>query len=803
MTSVLPPPAVAPPASVALKGLDESEARARRARLGANRLTPAHAKGALLHALEPLTDPMALMLAGTSAAYFALGEARDGWIMAGALVPVLAVDVALEARSRRALAALASATAARVRVLRGDTEISIATADVVPGDVVLLQEGDVVPADGAVLRATNLLLDEAHLTGESEPLPKRALADPGPDVRELPADVETVLFAGARVLSGTAAARVITTGAATKFGKIAALVAATEEESTPLQKRVARAFRVAAIIAVALAAAVLALGIVRGQAPASAFLSAASLAMAAIPEEFPLVLTLFLAVGAFRLGKKGVLVRRLAAVETLGSTTVLCLDKTGTITAGAFELEEVRALSGDERTLLEASVLACEESPIDPLERAIVARAARAGIEAAASRARWPMVQDYDFDPVTRCMSHVRRGRIDAKGALEGVLGHCRIDETERARALALETELASRGMRVLGVATRGGADFSGVRARDERDLELLGLLAFRDPIRPDVPAAVATLQAAGIRLLMLTGDHALTATSIGAAAGLPSGADRVLTGADVDALTAEDLAERLARASVIARLRPEQKHDIVRALQRRGEVVAMTGDGVNDAPALRQADIGVSMGPRATEVARASADIVLLEDRVSALADVAAEGRAIFDNLRRAFLFLIAFHTPIILLAVIPPVLGMPLLFLPVHLVWLELVVHPVSALVFDERGESARGLMLRPPRRFSEGLVTRTDLLRSGGAGLSLTAAAFVLWLRALGAGDPSHARALGVVTVVFGSAFLAVAERRRSGGGLVRARSVLLILSVLVSGIAAVTIPAVADAIGFSPL
>jgi Ca2+-transporting ATPase len=749
-------------------GLTPEAAERLLARHGPNRLAEPERWRWLKDAARLVADPMALMLGGAGAAYLLLGETRDGIILLLAIVPVLAVDVLLEVRSRGALKKLAAAVRPVVRVRRGGVEREISGEALVPGDALLLREGDIVLADGAVRQAANLALDESSLTGESEPVEK--LTHTGAPGAAAPPRAQ--VFAGSVVLTGQGLCEVTATGAATRFGKIAQLVAQSSPEPTPLQRNTSAMVRRLGLVALLVAATVFGLGWWRGQDPWRALLAALSIAISAVPEEFPLVFTIFLTMGAWRLSRAGVLVRRLAAVETLGATTVICTDKTGTLTTGQFALENhlVLAEGVAETDLLTAAVLACERDPGDAMERAVLARAAAHGVDPASLLGGWVLTHDHDFDPLGKHMSHGWRAagdgawRLCAKGALEGILQHCALAPGERERAEAAHAGLAGRGMRVLAVAERRGVPLTGRRDEDERELRLLGLLGFRDPLRPQVPAAVAECGRAGIRLKIITGDHALTAHAIAEAAGIPHSDDAIVTGEELDLLAPEPRAARIRSAAILARVRPEQKHEIVEVLSRAGEVVAMTGDGINDAPALRRADIGISFGRRGTEVARAAADLILLDDDFSALVATIREGRTIFTNLQRAFLFLVSFKLRIVALALLPPLLGWPAFFMPVHLVWLELVVHPISALAFEAEPPPA-DLMRRPPRHPKAPLLPRRLLWRSLLSGLLLTAAALWAYLGHLGAGV-AYARSLGVAVVVAGSLAQVWAERAGEG-------------------------------------
>jgi Ca2+-transporting ATPase len=601
-----------------------------------------------------------------------------------------------------------------------------------------------------VQSSANLAMDESPLTGEAEPQQKR------------PGDAGQV-FAGSAVLAGQGRALVTTTGRSTRYGEIAALVEG-DSSPTPLQRRTSRLVRGLALAAVAVAMAVALIQRTRGAPWAEALLAGVILAMAAVPEEFPLVFTLFLSVGAWRLGRRGVLVRRLAAVETLGSTTVVCTDKTGTLTVGRFTLDACVPLGVAEGRLLEAAILACERHPADPMEAAIVHLAESRGVRVDQS---WALIRDHDFDLVGKHMSHVWRAggswQVAAKGALEGVLEHCAITPEGRAAAEAENERLAGEGMRVLAVAavTRATMPEGSDRRTDERGLELVGLLGFRDPLRPEVRLAVQECQRAGVRLKLITGDHPTTARTIASAAGIDGAGAPVVTGPDLAEMSEPARRARIIEGTVFARISPAQKYGIVQVLEEAGEVVAMTGDGINDAPALRRADIGISMGARATGVARAAADMVLLEDDLGAIVSAMREGRCIFRDLQRAFRYLLAFHIPIVALAVVVPLLGLPPLLLPVHLVWLELVVHPVSALAFQgEAGE--RDPMEAPPRSPRAPLLPRWAVIRSTVTGGLLTAAVLGGYLLTFPRGV-EHARAFAVAVLIFGSALLVVVEWR----------------------------------------
>lgn len=749
-----------------LHGLSAHDARRRLARVGPNRWVERDRLARIREIARLLLDPMAVMLVIAATVYYLLGETRDAVVLAVALIPVLGVDVLLEARSRAALEKLARAAAPTAEVVRDDGVRSVPIDDVVPGDLLVMREGHVAAADGVVQWAANLAMDESSLTGESQPQAKRPWTADTPD-----APPEARFFAGSRALSGHGFGRVTATGPATQYGAIAALVADTAPSPSPLQRRAGALVRRLGFVALLVAAGIFAASLGRGEPWTVALLGAVSLAMAAIPEEFPIVLTLFLSMGAWRLAARGMLVRRLASVETLGSTTVICVDKTGTLTRGEFQVTRHVVLdpSLSEHDFLTAAVMACERHPADPMERAIGAYAKARGFSQRTLDASWALARDYDFDVAGKHMSHVWRpldpGRtfvVAVKGAVEGVLAHSTLDAKARQAVLDANDRLAAGGVRVLAVAARRTDRLGADRADDERELVVCGLLGFEDPLRPEVPAAIDECQRAGIRVAMITGDHALTAHAVAEAAGILHDDHLIVTGDELASADEDGRAARIAHAAIFARISPEQKFLIVDALKAAGAVVAMTGDGVNDAPALRRADIGIAMGRRGTDVARATADLVLLDDNFASIVATVREGRHIFQNIQRAFLYLIAFHIPIVTLAVLSPLVGLPLLLLPVHLVWLELIVHPVSALVFQAE-PSTSAVMSRPPRPPAAPMLPRPALVRSVASGGVLAVASFLAyWWQGPTDGE-AQARGLALVVLLAGYQTLMFAERR----------------------------------------
>jgi Ca2+-transporting ATPase len=747
------------------RGLTGSEAAARLAASGPNRLVPERiAAGRLRKLVRPLLDPMVLLLLVASPVYVLIGDYVDAVVVFVALVPIAAVGWILEQRAERALERLRALTAPTAVVWRDDRYATIPAEDLVAGDLAAFVEGDVVAADGLVVEATQLMTDESALTGESLPVAKSAT--PG----------EHEVFAGTTVVSGRGLVRVTTTGAATRYGQIGLLVGTIRQPPTPLQRVVGRLVRWMGLVAVVFCTAVVTVELARGNGIGPAVIAGVSLAIAAIPEEFPMVYALYLSLGAWRFARDHALVRQLPSVETLGSTTVICSDKTGTLTLGQVRVAAIDTPGrdhrprgsdgngdGEARRLLRAAVLACEPRPFDPLEQAIVGYAREHGLDPDRLH-RGTLAMDYAFEPHHKYLSHVWRhdGRvsISAKGSVEGILDRAGADEQEREAALRANHRFASKGMRVVAVASGDLAAASGDRREDERALRFRGLIAFSDPVRPGVAAALAECRDAGVRVVMITGDHPITAGAVAVDLGLPhadaAGNPLITTGAELDSADDEQLAAIVRRTNVFARTRPEQKHRLVQALRAQGHVVAMTGDGINDAPALREADIGVAMGRRGTEVARESAALVLLDDNFATIVAAVRNGRRIFDNLEKAFAYLVAFHPPLLVAAFLVPLLGDPLLLLPIQLIALELILHPVIALVF-ENDPPASDLMTRPPRPPGSGFIG-WRLLVPALLGLTLSAAVVGMYLTALAAGiGTEQARALGWGTLLLGQALL----------------------------------------------
>ena len=748
---------------VQLPGLSQDEAAKRLAQSGPNVIASQPRRSIGRIARETLREPMFLLLLAAAALYLVFGDLGEGlFLTAGALLSFTLV-VVQEARSERALAALNALAEPRARVLRQGRLTTIAARDVVPGDVILVAEGARVPADARLIEGSALEVDESTLTGEAAACTKLATTD----AQSADGDSATV-FASTLVLRGQALAEVTRTGPATRIGQIGAALHDIREQPTLVQRDIRWLISRVGIVALLFCVIVaVTYGLVRHDWFQGA-LSGLTLAISLIPEEFPMVLVIFMALGAWRLAKHNVLVRRSAVIETLGATTLLCADKTGTITQNQMALRRIwrsgqaHDLSDDlldePRSVIEAAQLASAVQPHDPMDVAVHA--------AAGPRTGADLVRSYPLTPEFLAVVQVWRSPDEdslvyaAKGAPETILDLCRPDESMRAQAEKAIHEMGSEGMRVLGVAT---ARLSGTEQVEPRTLDYRfeGLLGFEDPVRPDVPPALKLAQQAGISVAMITGDFPATALAAAREAGIDT-TGGVLTGSEAEA------AADVSRVRVFARVMPEQKLMLVRRFRDAGQVVALTGDGVNDAPALAAADVGIAMGQRGTDVAREASDLILLDDRFASIVTGIGLGRRIFTNLRRAMTYITAIHIPVAGLALLPLLLGLPPMLYPMHLVLLELIIDPLCSIVFEaERSEA--DAMKRPPREAREPLFGSTQIAVAAVQGLVLLAGVLGLYLWMTQAGvEQNQARAASFIALVSGHLALAPAVLVRTGRG-----------------------------------
>ena len=767
-----------------LPGLSQTEAQARLEQEGPNELPTQKKRSLWTIGIEVVREPMFIMLVAAGSLYLLMGEPADALMLLGFVFVVMAITIIQERRTERALEALRDLSSPRALVIRDGLHHRIAGRDVVRGDLVVVAEGDRIPADGWLRRGINLSADESLLTGESVPVRKvpsveaRELDSPGGD--DLPS-----VFSGTLVTAGQGIAEIAATGLRSELGKIGKALQQVEPEPTLLQKETGRLVRTFAMVALAACTlVVVAFALTRGGGAdvwKHGLLAGIAMAMATLPEEFPVVLTVFLALGAWRISRSKVLTRRMPAVETLGAATVLCVDKTGTLTQNQMALRQLAAsgssidlatlrgaLPEELHGLLENAILASKRDPFDPMERALHVAGDRLIKATEHLHPGWSLEREYPLTPGLLAVSHAwctgngDEVAVAAKGAPEAIADLCHLAPAQKESLSRDVATLASQGLRVLGVARGVTSRRSLPEEHHDLSLELVGLLGLEDPLRPTVPAAVAECQAAGVRVVMITGDYPATAQSIARQAGLANG-ETVITGPELDQMSDQELARRIRDVQVFARVVPEQKLRIVTALKANQEIVAMTGDGVNDAPALKAAHIGIAMGGRGTDVARESASLVLLDDDFSSIVAAVRLGRRIFDNIKKAIAFILAVHVPIAGLSMIPVFFAdWPLLLLPVHIVFLELIIDPSCSLIFEAE-EAEDDVMQRPPRRPDERLFSMRTIGVAVMQGLSVLAVCLGVFLLARADHTPEAARALTFATLVV--AFIVVILVNRS--------------------------------------
>jgi Ca2+-transporting ATPase len=712
---------------------------------------------------------MFLLLLGCGGIYVLVGDVHEAAILLGFVVLVAAITLYQEEKTERTLAALRDLSSPRALVVRDGVRRRIAGREVVRGDVLVLSEGDRVPADAALLSCLNLSADESLLTGESVPV-RKTVWDGASPIERPTGEASAFVYAGTLVTHGHGVGIVQATGSRTEMGRIGTALHALVAERSPLQRETAVLVRRLAVIGAGLCALiVIAYGLSRADW-LGGFLAGLTLAMAILPNEFPAILAIFLALGAWRIAQQHVLTRRVPALETLGSATVLCVDKTGTLTLNQMAVRKLFAhdrfldVPSDPSTplpesfheLVEFGVLASQRDPFDPMEKAFKALCDGWLAGSEHQHPDWVLVRQYPLSDRLMALSHVWRspdGRdilIAAKGAPEAVADLCHLPAAEQDALLERVGTMAAEGLRVLGVARARIP--TGALPSEQHDLvfEFVGLAGLADPVRTTVPDALRECATAGIRVVMITGDHPDTARSIARQIGLGGSGD-VLTGTDIEGLSDAELRQRVQTIHIFARVVPEQKLRIVQLLKANGEVVAMTGDGVNDAPALRAADIGIAMGGRGTDVAREAAALVVLDDDFASIVHAIRQGRRVFDNLGNAMAYVLGVHVPIAGISLVPVLFGLPLILLPVHIAFLHLIIEPACSVVFE--GEPADpAVMCRKPRSPGQRLFGRhlleTSLLRGGSVLLMLVAVFVVALYRGQG---EANARALGFTTLI----------------------------------------------------
>ncbi|MEW6349459.1 MAG: cation-translocating P-type ATPase [Thermodesulfobacteriota bacterium] len=763
-----------------LTGISAEDASARLKTEGFNELPASVRRSIWTIAVEVASEPMFLLLIACGITYLVLGDFKEAVVLMGFVVVVMGITLYQERKTERALEALRDLSSPRALVIRDHELIRIPGREVVRDDLVILTEGDRVPADGVLVSCLNLAVDESLLTGESVPVRKMPdhktseMCRPG-------GDDNPCVFSGTLVVQGRGLARVEATGINTEIGKIGKALQTVQPENTPLQRETSRLVRNIAIVGVSLCAVVVvAYGLSRGNW-LDGVLAGITLAMAMLPEEFPVVLTVFLALGAWRMSRKQVLTRRVPVVESLGAATVLCVDKTGTLTLNRMSVGRLYAngsvldlhAHGNEplpelfHELLEFAILAGKRNPFDPMEKELRRLGDAHLAHTEHLHDHWNMVQEYPLSKKLLALSHVWQAPygtgycVAAKGAPEAIVDLCHLDARHARDIEERVSSMASEGLRVLGVAKTIFADASLPGEQHDFPFEFLGLVGFSDPVRPGVPEALRECYDAGIRVLMITGDYPETAQSVARHIGLEH-PERCLSGPEMEDLDDSALQARVKEVNVFARVVPEQKLRLVEALKNGGEIVAMTGDGVNDAPALKSAHIGIAMGGRGTDVAREASDLVLIDDDFSSIVRAVRQGRRIFDNLRKAMVYICAIHVPIAGMSFLPVICGWPLVLYPVHVAFLELIIDPACSLVFEAEQEEG-DLMHRAPRVANEPLFGAGVVGLSLGQGLALLLCVVAVFVIALHRGhNASDARAMTFATLILGNLGLIMANR-----------------------------------------
>ncbi len=736
-----------------------------------------------------IKEPMVYLLLGCGIIYFIIGDQQEALMLLGFLFLILGISFFQERKAEKALEALRELASPRALVIRDGKKQRVAARELVCGDLIVISEGDRVPADAALVSASFIAANESLLTGESMPVEKA---------------IQDSVFAGTTIVRGSGLAVVSAIGLKTEIGKIGRFLHFTDRELTELEIHTNDLVKNVAWIAglVCLVVAIM-YSMSRGNW-IDGFLVGLTLAMAILPNEIPAVLTIFLALGAWRMARRRVLARKLSAIENLGAATVLCVDKTGTLTINQMAIQKLSTsaseldLSESTQTtlpeefheVLEFGILASRKDPFDPMELAFASAGLRYLEGTEHLHKDWSLEKEYPLSPQLLSLTHAWKPQagggfvIGAKGAPEAILDLCHLSP-EVLRGLRNKAErMAQDGLRVLGVARAFSAEEPLPAHQHDFEFFFVGFIGISDPIRSEAPLAVAECQSAGIRLLMLTGDHPLTASSIGRKIGLKN-VERVITGVELGAMTEQEVLASVKECDIFSRVSAAQKLQIVNALKKSGEVVAMTGDGVNDAPALKSANIGIAMGKRGTDVAREAADLVLLDDDFGSIVDSIKMGRRIYENLQSAMIYLFTVHIPILGMSVLPVVLNLPLVLLPAHIAFLHLIIEPVSSVAFEMEA-AALDVMRRPPRNSQESLFNRQVWLPSFLRGFSILVALVVVFLFSLaeGAGEQS-ARTLVFVTLLGANVMLMIKKftltKNRVAAGIVIGTILFLIMAL----------------------
>ncbi len=724
--------------STKYQGLSAAEVEKKHQTDGYNELPSSKSKSIGKIALGILKEPMFILLVLCGTLYLVLGDVREGIMLMGFVVVIMGIEFFQERKTEKALDALKDMSSPRALVIREGQEMRVAGREVVIDDIIVLREGDRVPADATVLSCVNLLVDESLLTGESVSVHKSEFTGNEEDTQP-GGDNRPFVYSGSMVVQGIGIAKVTAVGIHTQIGHIGRSIESVKEEPTKLNQEMGKLVKKLTLVGAGLCLLVIVLYYFTRHNLLQGFLAGITLAMAMLPEEFPVVLTIFLALGAWRISKKNVLTRKPSVIESLGAATVLCTDKTGTLTQNKMTISQLcngstffsptkeDELPEEFHEIIEYGILASQVDPFDPMEKAITTM----GIAQLASTEHihhnWKMVKEYPLSKELLAMSRVFTCQdleyqvVAAKGAPEAIFDLCHLRADEQQRLSEQVGKMANQGLRVLGVAKGRTVTLEVPEHQHDFDFTFVGLIGLTDPIRENVPLAVKECHTAGIRVIMITGDYPVSAMNIGRQVGLDN-CSECITGPELKTMSEEELREKIKTVNIFARVVPEQKLIIVNALKKNGEVVAMTGDGVNDAPALKSAHIGIAMGEKGTDVAREASSLVLLDDNFGSIVGAVKMGRRICDNLQKALAYIFAIHVPIAGLSLIPVFFGnLPLLLWPVHIVFLELIIDPACSVIFEAEKEE-NNIMNRPPKSRKDPFFTNRKILISCLQGISI---------------------------------------------------------------------------------
>ncbi len=800
----------------AYDGLTRGKATSNQEKYGPNALYEQERKGILHYAKRLVQEPMLLMLLIAAVLYFIIGATWDGLLMIGGVLLMIGIDVYQERKTNKALEALKELSMPQVSVIRDGETKTIPSTELTVGDMMIVQEGERIAGDGTLVDVSNFSVDESLLTGEPGAIFKSPSSNGSKEKKHK-------VFTGTLVLSGQAVIKVTAIGAKTQYGSIGASLAKISDETTPLQRQTGRIVKIFSAVGALACLSLMGIVYFRSQDLVNSLLKGLTLAISVIPEEIPVVLTVFAALGAYRLTRKQTLVRKINAIETLGHITTLCTDKTGTLTLNRMTLEEVYAgdklmhvKDADEadeefKDALRYAILASQPNPYDPMDKSIHELGEEVDLAPETVYKDKNLIHEYGFNQKLKFMGHLWRSGQDKtlviKGSAEHVIERCELDEGRKQELLKQVDDLAGRGLRVLAVAKKDGPKETKT-LKNVKGLNFVALLAFRDPPRADAKRAIKLAKKAGISVRMITGDHPQTAMHIAKAVGICCEGG-VMTGKELENISEADLADKISELEVFARIDPDQKLKIISALKRRGEVVAMMGDGVNDAPSLKNADIGVAMGERGTNVAREASDIILLDDRLITVMGAIEDGRRIFDNIQKAIAYIFIVHSYIILTALIIPLAGLPILLTPIHIVLLELVIDPTCALVF-ETVPAEPGLMRKKPREPNSPIIKWPRLVRifiNGFVIFFVTGGAYYYAL--IADFDVETARTMGFSVIIWTNLFLVltIAEKHvkwKQLKAFIYTRAFLGVYGVVVLALVAlIYVPGVNARFGFTSL